>query len=166
MIYFFMEDMYMNEFNTNDKVKSLFESFGMNGNQNSYFIGYVKAPTKASLLGGAVGGMVAGMQAAQENQCSAYLINGTNEGIGLIPLVTGDGSALFALRPDKLVPVPNKFYFFKNEEIKSLKIKRANLISLVSKEITIKLGNGRVINLMVNNKEKALPYHEMELQNL
>ena len=42
------------------------------------------------------------------------------------------------------------------------KIKRANLISLVSKEITIKLGNGRVINLMVNNKEKALPYHEME----
>ena len=102
------------------------------------------------------------MQAAQENQCSAYLINGTNEGIGLIPLVTGDGSALFALRPDKLVTVPNKFYFFKNEEIKSLKIKRANLISLVSKEITIKLGNGRVINLMVNNKEKALPYHEME----
>ena len=109
----------------------------MNGNQNSYFIGYVKAPTKASLLGGAVGGMVAGMQAAQENQCSAYLINGTNEGIGLIPLVTGDGSALFALRPDKLVTVPNKFYFFKNEEIKSLKLKRANLISLVSKEITI-----------------------------
>lgn len=145
----------MNEFNTIDKVKSLFESFGMNGNQNSYFIGYVKAPTKASLLGGAVGGMVAGMQAAQENQCSAYLINGTNEGIGLIPLVTGDGSVLFALRP-------NKFYFFKNEEIKSLKIKRANLISLVSKEITIKLGNGRVINLMVNNKEKALPYHEIE----
>ena len=90
MIYFLMEDMYMNEFNTIDKVKSLFESFGMNGNQNSYFIGYVKAPTKASLLGGAVGGMVAGMQAAQENQCSAYLINGTNEGIGLIPLVTGD----------------------------------------------------------------------------
>ena len=37
MIYFFMEDMYMNEFNTIDKVKSLFESFGMNGNQNSYF---------------------------------------------------------------------------------------------------------------------------------
>ena len=50
MIYFFMEDMYMNEFNTIDKVKSLFESFGMNGNQNSYFIGYVKAPTKLLYL--------------------------------------------------------------------------------------------------------------------
>lgn len=149
----------MEQFNTIENVKDMFQKVNGIGKTNCYFLGYVTTPTSAAVLGGAVGGIIAGMKANAENQCQAYLINQTENGIGLIPLNSTSGT-LLSYKPDKLIATPERFTFINQNDIASVKIKRANLISLVSKNVIIELNNGRKYNLQVNNKEKNIPYHE------
>lgn len=93
---------------------------------------------------------------AARRELSGYIINQMENGIALIPLRTeGIG---FNIK--KMVPNINSYTFFAQSEIKNIKIKRANLISAVSKKVVIELKDGNKYNLMVNLKEKYLPYQQ------
>ncbi|MCR5147111.1 MAG: hypothetical protein K6B70_07235 [Clostridia bacterium] len=150
----------MEQFNTIDGVKKLFESINCIGKENCFFVGYIDIQTSVSLgslFGGATGAFAAGMAAgAARRELSGYIINQMENGIALIPLRTeGIG---FNIK--KMVPNINLYTFFAQCEIKNIKIKRANLISAVSKKVVIELNDGNKYNLIVNLKEKYLPYQQ------
>lgn len=155
----------MKEFNTLEAISNLFEKVNCKGNENNYFISYVTAPTSAGLLGGAVGSFAAGAIVGAENKCDAYLVNQTENGIGLIPLNSSGIPGLSMSGPDKMTINIDGYYFINKQDIKKLTVKRANLISLVSKSVNIELTSGRKYYWLVNNKEKLLPYHEQCFKN-
>ena len=151
----------MEQFNTLEAVSNLFNSINCVGQDNCYFVSYVDINASNSvmlggILGGAVGAFAAGMAAGAEQNANGYLINQTEKGIALIPLnTTGLTNNL-----KKMVPNTNSFIFVAQSDIKRIKIRRANLISLVSKQITIELNDGKKFHLLVNLKEKLIPYQQ------
>lgn len=151
----------MEQFNTLEAVRKLFESINCVGQDNCYFVSYVDINASNSvflggLFGGAVGAFAAGMAAGMEQNANGYLINQMENGIALIPLnSTGIGNNI-----KKMIPNTNSHMFFGQEEIKKVKIKRAYFISAVTKSVRIELKDGKKFNLLVNVKEKYIPYHK------
>lgn len=151
----------MEQFNTIDAVSKLFESINCVGEENCYFVSYVDINASnpvllGGILGGAVGAFAAGMVAGMEQNANGYIINQMEKGIALIPLnSTGIGNNI-----KKMIPNTNSYMYFGQSEIKSIKIKRAYLISAVVKKVRIELTDGKKFNLLVNVKEKYVPYHK------
>lgn len=151
----------MEEFNTIDAIGGLFSRVNCVGQYNCFFAGYVDTTSSAGLFGGALGGLAGGIVAGMNKKCDGYLINQTERGIGLIPL----NSKGFSNNLAKMKADINSFIFIDQGNIKSVTIKKANLISLVTKKVVINLADGSKYNLLVNNKEKNLPYHETNFNN-
>ena len=145
-------------FSTIQGVYELFRSVNCVGQNNCFFAAYINIST-GPLLGGAVGGMIAGMEAAQKYQCDGYLINQTERGLALIPL---NSSSSLNKSMKNMQPNLQGTVFIDQSYIQSVTIKRANLISMVSKNVKIRLTTGFEYDLIINNKEKLLPYQESE----
>ena len=151
----------MEQFNTIEGVTNLFNSINCVGQDNCYFVSYVDINASNSVLmgglfGGALGAFAAGMAAGMEQNANGYLINENENGLVLIPLnSTGISNNL-----KKMVPNTNAFVYVAKSEIKKIKIKRAYLISAVVKKVKIELNDGKKYNLLVNVKEKYVPYHK------
>lgn len=154
----------MEEFNTIEAVENLFKQASCNAQQNNYFMGYIAVPTSAGFLGGAIGTLAAGAVVGMENDCDGFIVDLTENGLGMMPLING-GLNGFTFTPKKMRANPQAYFFVPESKIKSVAIKRYNLISMVSKKVIIELNNGRKINLVVNIKEKLLPYHEAGFAN-
>ena len=139
----------MSDFKTLEGITELFKEADFIGEENCFF--YSLIHIKAS------GGFVAGMEAAVANQgWSGYLINQTEKGIGMIPI---KNTKVFTAKPENMEVHTDQFKFISQENIKSVKIKRQNLISAVAKTVIITLNDTTKYELDVRNKEPKIPYH-------
>lgn len=134
----------MEEFNSLEKVKELFSKANCIGNENCYFVAY-KDVAKNS-------GMVKGM----EYPYDALLINQTENGLGIYYL--NQKGIPFSYNLAKMHVDENTYFFIKNEEIKSIEIKKWALLNSKTKKVIIKLNNGKIHQLYANINEKLLPY--------
>lgn len=139
----------MEEYNTIEKVKELFNNAGCVGNENCYFVAY-KDFQKSS-------GMVNGM----EYPYHALLINQTENGLGIFYL----NPEKFSFKVDfaKLKVSTDTYNFIKNEDIKSIEIKNWAIFNSKTKRITIKLNNKKIYRLYANINEKLIPYQTENL---
>ena len=144
----------MNEFNTLENVKRLFENLNLTGTQNSYFIAYKDMNKQMGINGGALGGVVSGM----EYPYDAVLVNRTEKGIAMILLVT-DGVVWNMVKLDKLRLKDNEYIFIDNNEIQKVEIKKFALLNSSKKKISIKT-NDKTYYLYANVNEPQLPYHD------
>lgn len=144
----------MEEFNTLEKVKKIFQNLNLNGEKNSYFIAYKDSTKQVGVLGGVVGGMVQGM----EYPFDAVLINRTEKGIAMI-FLTVEGITWNFVKLEKLHLKNNEFVFIKNEDIKNITIKKYALLNSAKKKITIRTSDKKEYNLYANVNEPLLPYH-------
>lgn len=141
---------YIQEFVTIELVQELFRRVNCIGSDNCFFLAFTNNQSPKAAMSGMVGGMIA----ASENRAwDAYLINATENGIGILPL--GNKNPLF-LKLENLNPQLEHFMFFYNNDIEFVKIRRLNFISPVAKSLQIKLKNGIKYNLAVRNKEKTI----------
>lgn len=134
----------MEEFNTLEKVKELFNNANCIGNENCYFVAYKDAAKKA--------GMVNGMDYPYD----ALLINQNENGIGAFYL-NQDGIA-FSYNLSKMHIDKSSYFFIKNEEIVSIKVKNWAIFNSKIKRIEIKVNGGKNHQLYANLQEKLFPY--------
>lgn len=134
----------MEEFNTLEAVKELFNKVNCVGNENCYFVVY--KDTSKNL------GMVKGM----EYPYDALLINQTENGLGVFYLQQGGVPLKYDL--SKMSLDENSYFFIKNEEIKSITVKNWAIFNSKTKRIVIKLNNKKVHQLYANINEKLIPY--------
>lgn len=157
----------MEEFNSIESVTELFRRINCVGEENCFFISYVNnnmgdASMIGGILGGAIGGAIGAAIDSKNNatifNCKGFLVNQTEKGIALIAL---DYNGISWSNPIKKMKAQvDSYMFIEQEDIEKVIIKNANLISAVTKNVTIILKNTTRINLMVNKKEKYIPYHE------
>ena len=135
----------MEEYNTLEKVEKLFSEQGCKGKENIYDVLY-KDYRKYS-------GMIKGM----EYPFDALLINFTDEGIGFFHL----GPAKFSLKVtlEKLVVKKDTYTFIKNEDIKSIVVKKYALLNKKVKSVIIKTKNKKTYYLQAKVNDDKIPYH-------
>lgn len=141
----------MEEFNTIDKCLNLFKSVNCIGNDNKCFIAYKD-------LSGAGTGLVGGMTNGMEYPYDAVLVNKTENGIGMIFLVS-DGIVFNFPKLEKLHLKNNEYVFINNENISEIIIKKYALLNSSKKKISIKTNDGKTYKLFANVNETLLPYH-------
>lgn len=133
----------MEEFNSIEKVKELFEKEKCEGKENIYFIAY-KDVQKSS-------GMVNGM----EYPYDAVIINQTDKGIGMIYLV--QPGLVLTQNLTKMNIKEGSFQFIKSDEIEEIKIKNYALFNSKTKRISIKTKD-KNHKLYAKLLEKNIPY--------
>ena len=157
----------MEEFNTLEKVKSLFDEQNCNGNTNCYFICY-RDTTKDGMkygalgaVGGALGAVASFSQGALDamEKSDGYLFNWTEEGIGIIPL--NYKGVMLTVNPSKMEAQKDSYIFINNEDIDNILVKNFNIFNSKVKKIKITFKDGKTkMELMANVKEKLIPYQE------
>ncbi len=154
----------MKEFATYEAANELFRGAAFSGEDNNIFIAYTD-PTKSTLvygMFGAVGAvgaaLLGGLSDGTNGGFDGLLINPTSRGLGLIPLNT-KGVAM-TINPEKMFADVSKFTFVGNENIESIILKNYNIFNSKVKKLKIKIRNSQTLHLMVNVKEKKIPYHE------
>ncbi len=146
----------MNEFDTIEKCLELFKSVNCIGNNNCIFVTYKdtsKSVGPSAVLGGAAGSMVNGM----EYPYDALLINQTENGIGMF--ILNQPGVPFTYKLDKMILQKDKFIFYKNEDIKDIKVKKFALLNNKKKSIFIITNDNKKHVLYADVDEKRLPYH-------
>lgn len=139
----------MDEFNTIEKVKELFESKNTLGNDNSFFV--------ASQDKQKVSGMVAGM----EYPYDGLLINDNENGIGMFYLKSGALSGLITLsKPSKMKLDKENYIFIPVSDIEKITIKKFALLNSKTKRIEINTKDGKSHKLYANLEEKDFPYQK------
>lgn len=139
----------MEEFNTIEKVKELFESINALGNINTFF---VACQDKQK-----VSGMVAGM----EYPYDGLLINETENGIAMFYLKSSALSGLITLaNPAKMTLDREHYIFIPSNDIKEVKIKNFALLNSKTKRIEINTTDGKSHKLYAKIDEKDFPYHK------
>ena len=139
----------MEEFNTIEKVKALFESVGGWKNENLFF---VTCQDKQK-----VSGMVAGM----EYPYDGLLINSTEKGITMFYLKAGALSGLITLaNPSKMTLDKQNYIFIPQDNIKEIKIKNFALLNSKTKRIEINTLDGKSHKLYAKIEEKDFPYQK------
>lgn len=142
----------MGEFKTLQDIEELFKRVDCIGDNNCFFYSLTNIQSISKM-------MVGSDELPMSNMWDGFLINDTEKGIGLIPLE--NTKSVFVIKPENMIVHLEDFIFINKNEIESIKIRRLNFISAVAKEVNITLKNGAKYNLMINNKEKSLEYHEM-----
>lgn len=137
----------MNEFDTLEQVKKLFEDVNCIGAENNYFLAR-KDSTKNS-------GMAGGM----EYPYTGLLINCTENGLGIFYLDQPGIPLTYKL--SKMQVKKESYTFIKNEDIKSITIKKYAILNNKIKSVSIKLNNGKNHKLMVNINEDNYGYHNI-----
>ena len=139
----------MEEFNTIEKVKELFESVGGLGEENMFI---VTCQDKQK-----VSGMVAGM----EYPYDGLLINASEKGLAMFYLKAGALSGLITLaNPAKMKLDKENYIFIPTDEIKEIKIKKFALLNNKTKRIEINTVDGKSHKLYANIEEKDFPYQK------
>ncbi len=134
----------MDEFNTLEKVKKLFEEQNCIGKENNYFV-LMKDYRKYS-------GLVSGM----EYPFWALLVNQTEDGIGFFYLVQPKISLKVDLK--NLVVNKDSFTFLKNEYIASIEVKKFALLNKKLKSVVIKTKDRKKYYLYAKIDDDSLPY--------
>ena len=150
----------MNEYNTLEKCLELFKSVNCIGKENLIFFTYkdtAKSTSKASMLGGAVGAFAGGMVNGAEYPYDGLLINKTENGIGMF-MVKQPGIP-FTYKLEKMELQKDKFIFYKNEDIKEIKVKKFALLNNKKKSIFITTSDKKKYILCADIDEPRLPYH-------
>ena len=154
------------DFKTNDGVVNIFRNLNCLGMDNCYFVTFRDTNSEAFKYGafGAVGGALgaaaafsSGMVEGMKNY-DGLLINQTENGLGIIPLVT-QGVQLI-LNPDKMVAEPNRFFFIPNQYIASIIVKKFNIFNKKTQKVRIKLTDGTEFKLLAHVSEKNISYQE------
>ena len=139
----------MEEFNTLEKVRALFESVGGLGNENLFF---VTCQDKQK-----VSGAVAGM----EYPYDGLLINASEKGIGMFYLKGSALSGLITLSsPSKMTLDKQNYIFIPNENISDIKVKNFALLNSKTKRIEINTTDGKSHKLYAKLDETGFPYHK------
>ena len=139
----------MEEFNTIEKVKALFESVGGWKNENLFF---VTCQDKQK-----VSGMVAGM----EYPYDGLLINSTEKGITMFYLKAGALSGLITLSsPAKMTLDKENYVIIPTDNIRGITIKNFALLNSKTKRIEINTVDGKTHKLYANVEEKSFPYQK------
>lgn len=157
----------MEEFNTLEKVKKLFDEKECTGSTNCYFICYRDTSKQALAYGtfGALGGALAAIstfsQAAADamENADGYLFNWTENGIGIFPL--NCKGAMFTVNPSKMHIQHEGYVFIKNEDIENILVKNFNIFNSKIKKIKITFKDGKTkMELMAQVTEKLIPYQQ------
>lgn len=139
----------MEEFNTIEKVKQLFESVGGLGNENLFF---VTCQDKQK-----VSGAVAGM----EYPYDGLLINASEKGIGMFYLKGSALSGLITLSsPSKMTLDKQNYIFIPSENIGNIVVKNFALFNSKTKRIEINTTDGKSHKLYAKLDEIGFPYHK------
>ena len=139
----------MEEFNTVEKVKALFESVNGLGNSNLFF---VACQDKAKVTGAAAG---------MEYPYDGLLINSNENGLGMFYLKAGALSGLVTLSsPSKMTLDKANYIFIPAGNIKNITIKKFALLNSKVKRISIDTLDGKSHKLYARIEEKDFPYHQ------
>ena len=139
----------MEEFNTSEKVKALFESIGGLGNENLFFV----ACQDKEKVSGAVAGM--------EYPYDGLLINASEKGLVMYYLKAGALSGLFTLStPSKMTLDRDNYIFIPSEDIAEIKVKNFALLNSKTKRIEINTREGKSHKLYAKIDEKDFPYQK------
>ena len=149
----------MEEFNTIDKCLELFKSVNCIGEENLIFFAYKDAAKAAgpATMFGAAGGLVGGMVNGMEYPYDGLLINKTENGIGMF-IVKQPGIPL-TYKLEKMELQKDQFIFYKNEDIKEIKVKKFALLNNKKKSIFITTNDKKKYVLCADVNEARLPYH-------
>lgn len=142
----------MEEYNTLEKVQKLFDEKGCKGKENIYDV--------LLLDNRKYSGMVKGM----EYPFFALVLNFTEEGIGFFHLVQPKLSLKILL--EKLVINKDSYTFIKNEDIKSIEVKKFALLDNKRKEIIIKTNDKKEYYLYQKIEDDLIPYHNVNFAKL
>ena len=155
----------MNQYDTLEKCMELFKTVNCIGNENNIFVAYKDTAKAAgpSVMFGAVGGLAGGMVNGMEYPYDGLLINQTENGIGMF--VLKQPGIPLTIKLEKLELQKDKFIFYKNEDIKEIKIKKYALLNNKTKSICIKTNDNKKHVLFANKNESKLPYHNNGLAN-
>ena len=150
----------MEEYNTIEKCLELFKSVNCVGNENLIFFAYkdtAKATSPAVMLGGAVGAFAGGVVNGAEHPYDGLLINKTENGIGMFMLKQPGVPLTYKL--EKMELQKDKFIFYKEEDIKEIKVKKFALLNNKKKSIFITTSDKKKYVLCADVNEAKLPYH-------
>ena len=139
----------MEEFNTIDKVKALFESVNGVGNDNLFF---VTCQDKEKVSGAAAG---------MEYPYDGLLINACEKGLVMFHLKAGALSGMISLAsPSKMTLDKENCIFIPTENIKGITVKKFALLNSKVKRISIDTVDGKSHKLYARVEEKDFPYHK------
>ena len=139
----------MEEFNTIEKVRALFENVDGLGNENLFFV----ACQDKEKVSGAVAGM--------EYPYDGLLINACEKGLGMFYLKAGALSGLISLSsPSKMKLEKDKYIFIPAENIKNITVKKFALLNSKVKRISIDTTEGKSHKLYARVEEKDFSYHK------
>lgn len=149
----------MEEFNTLDKCLELFKSVNCIGNENLIFFTYKDAAkaTGTATMFGAVGALAGGMVSGMEYPYDGLLINKTENGIGMFILKQPGVPLTYKL--EKMELQKDQFIFYKNEDVKEIKVKKFALLNNKKKSIFITTKDNKKYVLCADVNEPRLPYH-------
>lgn len=142
----------MDEFNTLEKVEKLFKEKDCPGKDNIY-LALLKDTRKYS-------GMVKGM----EYPYLGLLLNFTDEGVGYFYLVNPKFSLKILM--EKAVIDKDSFTFIKNEDIKSIEVKKYALLDKKRKSVVIKTKDKKEHFLWGYIEDDKFPYHNENMAKL
>ncbi len=144
----------MEEFNTLEKVQTLFKAAVPNEEWYAFFLGHKDMSSSPAIYGGAVGGFVGGMMNAQEYPYDALLVALGKNGIAYFPLRK---SKIFTAKLKDMNIEKDKYEYIPNEMIDKITAKKFPLGK--NKKFRMRLINGKDHRLIINGKEE-LPYND------
>ncbi len=137
------------EFNSVEKVRALFESVNGLGNENLFFV----ACQDKEKVSGAVAGM--------EYPYDGLLINASEKGLGIFYLKAGALSGLITLSsPSKMTLNKESYIFIPADDIQKVTVKKFALLNSKVKRLSIDTKNGKSHKLYARVDEKDFPYHK------
>ena len=156
------------------KREELFKSVDGLGENNCIFLCFIDTNREGlkygalGALGAVGGGAIAGVAAfssgivdGMNRKSDGYLINWTENGLGIIPLdATG---VMLTLTPAKLKADTSSYFFVSNEQIESIVVKKFNIFNSSTKKVIIALKNNQKLHLMARLNEKLIPYQNENL---
>ncbi len=143
-------------FESYDGAVSLFRQLNYIGQSNCIFYATTAMPTTA-LMFGAAGGLAAGASMAANNRnWAAYLLNVNEMGFGILPFESTKG---LGIKPENLAPRFDQFFYIPYQQLASVSVKRYTIGSSI-KRVIIEITNAPKFDLLVQVKEKKMPYHE------
>ncbi|MBR5027295.1 hypothetical protein IKX64_01730 [Candidatus Saccharibacteria bacterium] len=157
------------DFKTIEGATAIFNSVGGLGAENCIFVAFRntnKDTGFTTVLGGAVGafagGMVRGMNESEKFKeaanASAWLVNYTEKGLGIIPL-KASGIQL-TIKIEKTEPQPDKYVFIPKENIAEIEVKNYALLNKKTQSIKWVFSDGVKLYWAAKIVEKAIPYQE------
>lgn len=118
----------------------------------------------AGIVGAMIGSAIEKKDAFSNLAYDGLLINDTEAGIGVIPIVYKKMTLTFD--PTKMTAKPNRYFFIPKEEITQVKLKNVLFMNSKRKRFVLKFRNNKKVSLLLSTKDKAISYQEQEVERL